>query len=271
MPPQDSKDKCSKCLQQLGSDTYLSNCTFSRIVADTSNCTLTTFLAVFTTILAGCQDQTRLKITLDGSLFNTNYVNVTTPTSASPATPQTDQGPLSLGTKIGIAIAAICVLLALTGFTIICIGKRRRRAKLAARARQTDAYVGARIQQVPRVDTKWAPQASLDESPLSASGYGTDRHFSPYSSKYSSPVSARDAQPVQMWEWPLQGAGGGGAGQMQDGGGWEMAEREREVERMRAEEESRMREEWAMEAASRGFTVAPVLGVPPPPPTRAKT
>ena len=118
---------------------------------------------------------------------------------------------MSLGTRIGIAIGGLCVLLAAIGFTIVCCGKRRRRAKIAERQRRAEEYTGFgsmnRVLPAPRVTTKWESNMSevQEESPMSANAYLNDKHgFSPYSSQYNSPVSARDAVAPQQWEWPQQ-------------------------------------------------------------------
>lgn len=255
LPAADATGRCNSCIRQ-GEDTFLPN--------------------YFTTILAGCANQQGMHMNLDGSLFGTDYVNVTygfnlvnSPTSSTPTT-------MNLGTRIGIAIGSICALLALIGITIVCCGKRRRRARLAERARRAEEYndFGSmqRVLPTPRVTTKWATDMSTvqDESPMTANTYLNDKHgFSPYSSRYNSPVSAREVPQPQQWEWPMQSANSvKNLAQGQQG---------YEMEKVRGgasvvtpvdkeQEDQRLHEEWAMEAAARGFTVAPVMGLPPPPP-----
>jgi hypothetical protein len=168
---------------------------------------------------------------------------------------------MSLGARIGIAIAGICVLLALIGTTIVCCGKRRRRAKLAERQRRAEEYTGFgstnRVLPAPRVTTKWESNMSgvHEESPMSANAYLNDKNgFSPYSSQYNSPVSARDAVAPQQWEWPQQH-------------GYEMEKVSTVVTPVdKEQEDQRLHQEWAMEAATRGFTVSSSMGMPPPPP-----
>lgn len=166
---------------------------------------------------------------------------------------------MSLGTRIGIAIAGICVLLALIGTTIVCCGKRRRRARLAERQRRAEEYTGFgstnRVLPAPRLTTKWESNMSdvREESPMSANAYLNDKNgFSPYSSQYNSPISARDAMAPQQWEWPQQQ-------------GYEMEKvRSAGTPVDKEQEDQRLHQEWAMEAATRGFTVSPTM--PPPPP-----
>lgn len=212
----------------------------------------------FTTIIGGCTFQDGSPINLDKPLFGTDYVTVKTSTSDAASEPTSNSPTMSLGTRIGIAIGGICVLLALIGTTIVCCGKRRRRARLAERQRRAEEYTGFgstnRVLPAPRVTTKWESNMSgvMEESPMSANAYLNDKNgFSPYSSQYNSPVSARDAVAPQQWEWPQQQ-------------GFEMEKVRTPVDK--EQEDQRLHQEWAMEAATRGFTVAPMMDLPPPPP-----
>ncbi|KFZ23399.1 hypothetical protein V502_02122 [Pseudogymnoascus sp. VKM F-4520 (FW-2644)] len=240
MPQGDLVAKCTKCIQQ-GDQTYLSN--------------------YFTTIVGGCNLQNGAPVHLNKPLFGADYVTVTVATSSNDSESTSNSPIMSLGTRIGIAIGGLCVLLALIGITIVCCGKRRRRARLAERQRRADEYTGFgstnRVLPAPRVTTKWESNMSgvQEESPMSANAYLNDKPgFSPYSSQYNSPVSARDAVAPQQWEWPQQQ-------------GYEMEKvRSAGTPVDKEQEDQRLHQEWAMEAATRGFTVSPTM---PPPPPRA--
>ncbi|OBT78780.1 hypothetical protein VF21_02506 [Pseudogymnoascus sp. 05NY08] len=240
LPSTASVDKCKDCIRQ-GEKTYLSN--------------------YFITILAGCGIQNGAPLPLDKNLFGSDYVNTNDFTGHHDSKPTSNAPTMSLGTHIGIAIACICVLLALIGTTIVCCGKRRRRAKLAERQRRAEEYTGfgstIRVLPAPRVTTKWESNMSgvMEESPMSANAYLNDKNgFSPYSSQYNSPVSARDAVAPQQWEWPQQH-------------GYEMEKVSSVVTPVdKEQEDQRLHQEWAMEAATRGFTGSSSMGMPPPPP-----
>ncbi|OBT67162.1 hypothetical protein VE03_02681 [Pseudogymnoascus sp. 23342-1-I1] len=234
--------RCSKCIQQ-GDQTYLAN--------------------YFTTIIGGCEVQNSAPINLDKSLFGTDYVTILKDGTSADTTEPTSNSPImGLGTRIGIAIAGICVLLAVIGTTIVCCGKRRRRARLAERQRRAEEYTGFgstnRVMPAPRLTTKWESDMSgvQEESPMSANAYLNDKNgFSPYSSQYNSPISARDAIAPQQWEWPQQH-------------GYEMEKvRSAGTPVDKEQEDQRLHQEWAMEAATRGFTVSAMM---PPPPPRAR-
>lgn len=264
---------------------------------------------VFTTVLAGCENQSGARITLDGSLFADAYVNVTHGEDSGPVRyAPNDEGTIDLGTKIGIAVGAIVVALAIIGVTIVFCGKRRRRKVLEERQRQTDqiwaenggsaANLGSpvmeridRIRAGPRVDTKWAIGApsTIDESPI------MEQTFSPYESKYNSPISARHIPGSMAFEWPL-GSPTTIAGQavVPEQKEKEKEKDEYEMERVKPrnkweqdEYDRKLAEEWAREAASRGFTIAQPAPASrgnafnrreqeskvyfPPPPTKAKS
>lgn len=122
-----------------------------------------------------------------------------------------------------------------------------------------------RIRAGPRLDTKWAIGASINESPLSPI---SEQTFSPYESKYNSPVSARRIPGTQPFEWPLKSPIIVADKAVVQVRSQEMTD-EYEMERVKPrnkweqdEYDRKLAEEWAREAASRGFTVSL------PPPTR---
>ncbi|RDL35224.1 Uncharacterized protein BP5553_07155 [Venustampulla echinocandica] len=213
------------------------------------------FLRNFATVLnAACQQQPTpgKTISIEGSVFSSDAVNITNPSSIptssfnGPAT-----GGLNLGSKIGIAVGAILLFLIITGFCIIWNGKRRRRRILRQRQRESGYSdwrqqhhfqddVGAHPPQgTPQMQDgsssaggffdspqstrplmpsrPWATGAREEESPVSA--VGEKAYFSPYSSHYSSPVSAHDQLQMSGMEWPMDRKGsasgyGGGKGKM---------------------------------------------------------
>ncbi|KAK2594909.1 hypothetical protein QQS21_007357 [Conoideocrella luteorostrata] len=191
-------------------------------------------MANFVTALqAGCQQKPApgFFIGLDGEIFSTTAVQLSTPSPTSSINPAWfDNGPLSLGAKVGIAIGSLIGLLILLGCGIVCNGKRRRRAYL----RNLDIKTAQRgwpspnpqreMDQTPSVanqsfrgyddtplsqrplrgwdDTPVSQQQARgwDDSPMSAnSDQHFPRYFSPYSSQYNSPVSAQAAHAMQ---WP---------------------------------------------------------------------
>lgn len=81
---------------------------------------------------AGCDQKPALgsTVSVEGSIFSTTLLKETEPTPTSSWTGTSDSGPISLGGKVGIAIGGLCLLLAVTGFCIVCNGRRRRRAFL---------------------------------------------------------------------------------------------------------------------------------------------
>ena len=191
-----------------------------------------------------------------------------------------EEGPIDLGTKISIVVGSIVVVLAIIGVTIVCCGKRRRRKVLEQRERQAEqlwaenggsgANIGSpvmerveRIRVGPRLDTKWAISASSNESPLSPI---SEQTFSPYQSKYNSPVSARRIPGTQPFEWPLKSpitvvekaVVQEKSQEMKDG--YEMERVKPKNKWEQDEYDRKLAEEWAREAASRGFTVS----LPPP-------
>ncbi|KAG0648361.1 hypothetical protein D0Z07_5587 [Hyphodiscus hymeniophilus] len=210
-----SVGKCSACLAEQTDEYYLLN-----------------FL---TALNAGCVQQPTPgnTISIQGSLFSTTPVNITSP-SATPSGSFHPATGLTLGAKIGIAVGAFLLLLIVLGFCIIWNGKRRRRAVLR-KVQQDSGYDDWRrhhsfggAQGVgfnPMVGGATPPMGStnnggaffdspdsqrplhswsarpMDESPVST--FGEKAYFSPYTSNYSSPVSAQDLVPPIGKEWPV--------------------------------------------------------------------
>jgi len=182
-----SVPKCLACLSVQSADFYLTN-----------------FL---TALEAACNQQppSGSTISIQGSLFSTTTMNITSPSLSAGSTYTPSSGGLSLGAKIGIIVAGILVILGIAGFCIVWRG-RRRRQRFLAKHQQESGYtdwLAARHTSPPMTNGEFydSPQSQRplnsthpwgkreDESPASAMG---EKHFSPYSSHYSSPVSAHD-------------------------------------------------------------------------------
>lgn len=107
-----------------------------------------------------------------------------------------------------------------------------------------------------------------DETPTTAGGYGSDKTFSPYTSQYTSPVSARDMlNPKKAWDaslsLPPNLATVGSPSSSTKDEAIEMEKlRDQRIEARRVQEEQ-LREAFMRDAAERGFTVtAPIIKVP---------
>lgn len=185
---------CTECLR-AGDNHYLAN--------------------FFTLLQAGCEQKPKpgMEISIDGSVFSQEVVNITEPTPVASLNPDwLDQGPISLGAKVGIAAGGVVLILFILGFCIIWRGKRRRRAFL----RQIENR--PKPQPRPRTKSGWPaqlqinndmretplsqrPLRSWDESPISARSEKTfPRYISPYGSQFNSPVSATE---LQLAQWPV--------------------------------------------------------------------
>lgn len=210
-----SVSKCSGCLAEQSGEFYLTN-----------------FL---TALNAACiqQPTSGNTISIQGSLFSTTTVNITNPT-ATPTGVNYSVGGLTLGAKIGIAVGAIVLLLVVTGFCIVWNGKRRRRRILRQRQKESgyddwmrqhssgpelglgvSPTVGGATPPMGATDGAffdspdsqrplhpWSPRPGDEESPVST--FGEKAYFSPYTSNYSSPVSAHDQIPSIGKEWPVE-------------------------------------------------------------------
>lgn len=150
-----------------------------------------------------------ITLSLEGEIFSeTDIVNVTLPKATSEFRSHGPAGPLSLGQIVGVVIGGVLVILAIMGFCVVMNGKRRRKAFLRRREAQHKNWpsppAGSEMFETPvsqRPLRNWdgspvsqRPLRNWDESPISAV---TDpaypgRYFSPYSSQFTSPVSAAD-------------------------------------------------------------------------------
>lgn len=113
-----SEPRCSACLSETGSDSYLSN---------------------FVTVLSGACDQKPdpgVTLSFQGSPFSTIPLNITIPTPKGLSYYKGVSDGLSLGAKVGISVGCVLAALATAGFCIVWNGKRRRRRVLNEKARQ---------------------------------------------------------------------------------------------------------------------------------------
>lgn len=186
---------------------------------------------------AACQQQPvpGSKVSLDGNIFSSTLVNITSPSTAPTSSYNSSKGGLTLGAKIGIAVGGVMFLLIVTGCCIVCQGKRRRRRFLKKHQQETrysdwvtqqkaaatppmpspGAFFDSPASQRPLVSsTPWATGRREDESPASA--IGEKVYFSPYSSQYSSPIDPNEQlqhQPIgQQWPTDRKGSVGGSTG-----------------------------------------------------------
>ena len=229
--------KCSSCLALQTSEYYLKNCKF---FLPLTPCSRANHYQVFTVLNGACDQQPTpgKTVSLQGSLFSTTQVNITSP-SATPLSTYTPSNGLSLGDKVGVAVGALLALVVTTGFCIVWNGRRRRRKALAKHQQESGYATWLAEQQA--INRNPAPSLAMrggdvsaggfhdspqsqrplfpgpswgvyprdDESP--ASGVGEKTYFSPYSSQYSSPVSAHDQVQVVTREWPTERKGSIGA------------------------------------------------------------
>ncbi|KAI9049209.1 hypothetical protein LZ554_007056 [Drepanopeziza brunnea f. sp. 'monogermtubi'] len=199
--------KCTSCLRIQTSESYLTN---------------------FVTALdAACQQQPipGNTINIEGSLFSTTLVNITTGSARPASTYTPDNHALTLEAKVGIAVGGLVALLSISGFCIVWRGKRRRRRFLLKHQQETgyadwlvqkrSAFMSPQMpspggffdspqSQRPLVSSQpWARPGQDEESP--ASGMGEKVYFSPYSSQYSSPTDANDRfeSSGSSREWPV--------------------------------------------------------------------
>ena len=193
---------------------------------------------VVTALHAACQQQpiAGATITLDGTLFSKTHVNITDPKSTEDNSVHRKEHGLPLGAKVGIAIGGLVVLLIIVGCCVVWHGKRRRRAQIARRQRESGyhEWVAQQVTQRSPPPTQMAfppharspsigyydsPQSAFSQKPLFSSASwnkgavqddsspGGEKVFSPYTSHYSSPVSATDQVQVVGREWPMDRAG----------------------------------------------------------------
>ncbi|KAF5631236.1 hypothetical protein F52700_6941 [Fusarium sp. NRRL 52700] len=188
-------DGCTDCLR-AGDNHYLAN--------------------FFTLLQAGCEQkpQPGVTVSVDGGLFSQDIVNITEPTPVASVNPDwLDQGPISLGAKVGIAAGGVVFLLFILGFCIVWRGKRRRRAflrQLETRPRTKGSWPKkgwptplhiSNDNDMRETPLSQKPFRSWDESPISARSEKTfPRYVSPYGSQFGSPVSATE---LQLAQWPV--------------------------------------------------------------------
>ncbi|EPE29709.1 hypothetical protein GLAREA_00869 [Glarea lozoyensis ATCC 20868] len=227
---------CSNCLKNQNDKTFLNNYAIALDAACIQQPAPGHTISLDGTVFS--------HVTVNITKPDDNVLNGTTGASTS---------GLTLGAKVGIAAGAVVVLLAITGFCIIWNGRRRRRRVLAQRQRDSGfqdwrqnhdfenaglhgghpqmtgtpqdgsssagGFFDSPASTRPLVSQRAWPTPNqqqddrimYEESPLSA--VGEKAYFSPYSSNYSSPVSATDAlQANVMGNWPQDRKGSLGAG-----------------------------------------------------------
>ncbi|KOS19348.1 hypothetical protein ESCO_000422 [Escovopsis weberi] len=177
-----------------------------------------------TVLHAGCTQKPEPGVTLGilGNLFSNNAVKIVPPSPTATINPDWfDQGPLTLGGKVGIAIGCIIFVLMLAGMAVIWRGKKRRRQflrKIETQYANTNTNTkhnegggeGGGGWPSPQRDMGETPLSQRplrgwDDSPMTLSTEKTfPRYFSPYSSQYNSPVSAQEGHQM-AWPEPALG------------------------------------------------------------------
>ena len=97
---------------------------------------LLTLVLVIVALQAGCQQQPAagMAIGINGTVFTTTQIAITTASAASSTTSGSGGSPsLSTGAKIGIIVAIIIILLIITGVSIIWYKKRQRKTVVESR------------------------------------------------------------------------------------------------------------------------------------------
>jgi len=220
-----SVPKCTTCLAEQTNQFYLNN---------------------FVTALSGaCQQQPSPghTLSLQGSLFSTIPVNITSPSATPSGTYSPSNTKFPLGAKIGVAVSGVILLLSVLGCIIIWRGKQRRRSFLLRHQQQTgyadwvaaqqssstatSPGFGSMSQAMPHHANNRESGGAFFDSPLSQKALvpnaawgdisGSRRpedespaekvYFSPYTSQYNSPVSATDQIQVVGQQWPLDRKG----------------------------------------------------------------
>jgi len=211
--------KCNDCLSVQTSQYYLLN---------------------FMTALNGaCQQMppTGQTLSLQGSLFSLTATNITSPTGTPNSSYKPSGSKVGLGVKIGIAIGCSLVVLGIAGFCIVRRGRQRRRSLLLKHQQETgySAWLSAQHNRGSVLSTQprdmseaggsavsgkgafydspssqrplvskipWRAGRREDDTPISADSEKMQQ-FSPYSSQYSSPVSATDQISMFGQECPV--------------------------------------------------------------------
>ena len=165
---------------------------------------------VFTVLDAACEQQPLpgKTVGLEGDVFSSDVVNMTDASALPTLDPSYfDEGSFGLGAKVGVALGSLGFVLVLSGFIIVCVGKRRRRTYLRQMENPSKhkSWAGQFTSRGQPSETPLSQRplrGGWDDSPMSAAtekGGFPGRYFSPYSSQFSSPVSAVDNPNMQ---WP---------------------------------------------------------------------
>ncbi|SPN97655.1 uncharacterized protein DNG_01168 [Cephalotrichum gorgonifer] len=169
------------------------------------------FISNFLTVLTAACEQQPLPgktVGIEGNVFSLDVVNMTDASAVPTLDPSYfDEGSFGLAAKVGVAFGALGFVLVVAGFSIVCIGKRRRRAYLRQMEGTNEhkswagqLAVGSRGQPSETPLSQRPLRGGWDDSPMSAATekMSPARYFSPYSSQFGSPVSAVDA-PSMPW------------------------------------------------------------------------
>ncbi|RDA93428.1 hypothetical protein CP533_2617 [Ophiocordyceps camponoti-saundersi (nom. inval.)] len=149
------------------------------------------YLANFVVALeAGCEQKPVPGVGLGttGNIFSHDPVSVTAPSPTATLNPAWfDHGSLGLGGKVGIAVGCLAFVLILAGCAVVVNGRRRRRDYL----RRLEARYGPSSSKTGEKEPASAGGRAWDDTPSSQQPLRPwdDRHLSPCSTQYNSPVS----------------------------------------------------------------------------------
>ena len=140
-------------------------------------------------------------VAFEGDAFSYTPVNMTDPAELLTGG-DLSTSSFSLGAKVGVAVAAALGALATIGLCIVWNGKRRRRAFLRRLESQHGHAGWPQPHQNDMFETPLSqkPLTGWNDSPVTPSEKHVPKHFSPYSSQYSSPASGMDGP--THFQWP---------------------------------------------------------------------
>lgn len=179
-----------------------------RIYFHTHISPLTNSSKVVTVLNGACTQQPvpGKTISLSGSIFSNTAVNVTNPTAVPTGTYTPSNSTFTLGAKIGVAVGAIVVLLAIAGVCIIWRGKRRRRSFLLRHQQESGYAEWAAAQQ----DRNMTPTPSFPHDHEGGMSEANPGGVSAVSSResgghfFDSPQSQRPLVSNMAWGNPMR-------------------------------------------------------------------
>jgi hypothetical protein len=163
-----------------------------------------------TALNGACQQQPipGKTVSLQGSLFSTTPVNVTTPSATPSGTYTPSNSSFPLGARIGVAVGGLVVLLSIVGACIIWRGKHRRRSFLL-RHQQQSGYADWVAQQQTRSTVQTPATATFprefprDMSEANTGGVSATSSRESTGAFFDSPLSQRPLVSNMAWGNPV--------------------------------------------------------------------